>query len=140
MRPVRLALVAALAAVFCASCGGGPAAGGSPAPSPQPAGLAKLTILTPSSGQVIRGSTVLLRVRLVVTRAGSPAAAPAYLHVYIDNRISTIQPAVFASGVTEQAVHGLGPGRHQLRAEFVGPNHLPFRPPVAATVAVVVRR
>jgi len=132
--------VAVLAAVFCASCGGSPAAQGPPASSPQPASLAKLTILAPSSGQIIRGSTVLVRVRLVVTRAGSPAAAPAYLHVYVDNRISTIQPAVFTTGVTEQAVHGLGPGRHQLRAEFVGPNHLPFRPPVIATVTVVVRR
>ena len=142
--PVKAALAAVLAVVSCAACGGGgPAAARSPAPSPRPSGPARLTILAPSSGEVIHGPTVHLKVRMTVAKAGSPAAtkiAPVYLHTYVDSKIVSITIASLADGVTEQTVRGLKPGRHLLRVELVGPNHLPFNPRVIANVTFVAKR
>lgn len=141
---VKLTLVAVLAVVFCAACGGGgPAAKGSPAPFRRLASPAKLTILSPSNGEVIHGSTVRLRVRLVVAKARTSATtqiAPVYIHVYLDSKIVSITIASMSDGVTEQAVHGLKPGQHLLRVELVGPNHLPFDPRVIANVTFAAKR
>lgn len=38
------------------------------------------------------------------------------------------------AGLTED-LHGLGPGPHSVRAEFVAADHAPFKNPVVAAVA-----
>ena len=140
---MRLSLVAVLAVLFCAACGGGrqPAAGPSTS-SPRPASSAKLAILSPSSGEVIHGSTVHLKAKLTAAKAGGAAAAqtgPGFIHVYLDGKIVSIEIAS-VNEVTDQAIHGLTPGQHLLRVEFVGPGHLPFHPRVIATVTFVAKR
>lgn len=134
----------AVLVVFCAACGGGgPAAGTPAASSPRPASPAKLTILSPSDGEVIHGSTVHLKVRLAAAKAGRPATTqigPAYIHVYLDGKIVSIEIVSMDHGLTEQAIHDVKQGRHLLRVEFVGPDHLPFHPRVIAAVMFVVNR
>lgn len=139
---MKLFLAAVLAAVSCAACGaGGSAATGPPTSSPRPASPARLTILSPASGEVVRGPTVHLKVRLAVAgRTATAQAGPTYLHVYVDGKIVSIEVAPPNDGVSEQAVHGLKPGRHVLRVEFVGPNHLPYHPRVIAAVTFVAKR
>ena len=144
MRSAKLCLVAALVVVSGAACGGGgPAAAGPAAPSPRPASPAKLTILSPSSGEVIHGSGVHLKVRLVAATATKPAATQtgtAYIHVYLDGKIVSIEIVSMNDGVTEQAIHDVQPGPHLLRVELVGPDHLPFHPRVIAAVTFVAKR
>ena len=142
MKPIKLSRVAVLAVLLCVACSGGrQPATGPPASSPRPASPAKLTILSPSNGEVIHSSTVHLRARLIAAKAGGAAATqtgPGFIHVYLDSKIVSIEIAS-ANEVTEQTIHGLTPGQHQLRVEFVGPTHLPFHPRVIATVTFVAK-
>jgi hypothetical protein len=144
MRSMKVSLAAVLVALLGAACGGGGlAVSGPPPPSPWPSSPARLTILSPVNGEVIRHSTVPLKVRLAVATAASPATtlkAPAYLHVYLDHNIVSVTSVSMNEGVITQAIHDVKPGQHLLRAELVGPNHLPFHPRVTAAVTFVVNR
>jgi hypothetical protein len=145
-RQVRVFL-AALAVVFAAAaCGGsGPAASGPPGPptSPRPGGAARLTIIRPANGAVIHTRTVHVKVRLTGASSENPATAtqalPGYVHLYLDSKIISIAPVASNDSATEQTIGRVKPGRHTLKAEFVGPNHLPFRPRVTAVVTFTVR-
>jgi hypothetical protein len=144
MRSINVPLAAVLVALLGAACGGrGPAASGPPPPSPWPSSPARVTILSPSNGEVIRHPTVHLRVRLAAATTASPATtpiAPAYLHVYLDHTIVSVTSVSMNEGVIRQAIHHVKPGQHLLRAELVGPNHLPFHPRVTAAVTFIVNR
>ena len=63
-----------------------------------------------------------------------------YLHLYLDSKIISIEPVASNDSVTEQIIGRVKPGRHMLRVEFVGPDHLPFRRRVIAAVTFAVRR
>ncbi len=138
--------MAAAVALLAAGCGGsGQAARVPPAPSasPRPGSAARLTIIRPAGGEVIRARTVRVKVRLTGASADSPAAVPAlpgYLHLYLDGKIISIEPVVGGDSVTEHAIHHVKPGRHMFKVEFVRPNHLPFHRPVIATVTFTIRR
>jgi hypothetical protein len=60
--------------------------------------------------------------------------------MYLDSKIISIAPVASNNSVTEQTIGRVQPGRHSLKIEFVGPNHLPFRPRVTAVVTFAVRR
>jgi hypothetical protein len=142
---VSLAAVAVLLAA--AACGGsGRAASGPPGlpTSPRPGGAARLTIITPASSAVIHARTVHVKVRLTGASTENPAttqALPGYVHLYLDSKIISIAPVASNDTMTEQTIRRVKPGRrHTLRAEFVGPDHLPFRPRVIAAVTFAVRR
>ena len=129
-----------------AACGGsGPGASGpsGPSTSARPGGAARLTIIAPANGAVIRARTVHVKVRLTGASSENPATAaqalPGYVHLYLDSQIISIAPVAGNDSVTEQAIGGVRPGRHTLKAEFVGPDHLPFRPRVTAAVTFTVR-
>jgi hypothetical protein len=71
---------------------------------------------------VIHGSTVHLKAKLTAAKAGEAAAGqtgPGFMHVYLDGKIVSIEIAS-VNEVTDQAIHGLTPGQHLLRAEFGG--------------------
>ena len=140
---MKLSLVAVLALLLCSACGAGRGpATAPPTSSPRPASPAKLIILSPSSGEVIHGSTVHLKARLTGATAGGAAATPTgpgFIHTYLDGKIVSIEIAS-VNEVTEQMIHGLTPGRHLLRVELVGPTHLPLHPRVIATVTFVAKR
>jgi hypothetical protein len=145
-RLVRAGIVTAAVVVSAAACGGsGQAASGPSGPptSPRPGGAARLTIITPANGAVIHARTVHVRVRLTGASTENPAttqALPGYVHLYLDSKIISIAPVAGNDSVTEQTIGRVRPGRHMLKAEFVGPDHLPFRPRVIAVVAFAVRR
>jgi hypothetical protein len=142
-RLVRASLIAAVLVLAGTACGQhGPAAPATPAPSasPRPASPARLTIITPANGQVLRTPAVRVKTRLKATGPASPQAMPGWIHLYVDGKIKSIQPVPGSYGVMVQAIGPVKPGPHQLRAEFVKPDHLPFRPPVTATVTFTVRK
>jgi hypothetical protein len=147
IRLVRVGIVAVAVAVSAAACGGsGQAASGpsGPATSPRPGGAARLTIITPANGAVIHTRTVHVKVRLTGASSENPAtpaqALPGYVHLYLDSKITSIAPVASNDSVTEQTIGHVKPGRHTLKAEFVGPDHLPFRPRVTAVVTFTVRK
>jgi hypothetical protein len=141
---VSLAAVAVLLAA--AACGGsGQAASGPSGPptSPRPGGAARLTIITPANGAVIQTRTVHVKVRLTGASTENPAttqALPGFIHLYLDSKIISIAPVASNDSLTKQTIGRVKPGRHSLKIEFVGPNHLPFRPRVTAVVTFAVRR
>lgn len=145
-RPLALAcLTAAVLILSAAGCGQKGTAAPAPPPassSPQPASRARITIITPVNGQVIRAPTVQVKVRITLTSPApaTPQALPGWLHLYLDGKIMTIQPVPGNYGVMETPLGHLGPGRHLLRAEFVQPSHLPWRPAVADTVTFTMRK
>jgi hypothetical protein len=144
-RLVLAYLAAAALAVPCAACGHQkPAAPVSPAPSasPQPASHGRIAIIRPASGQVIRTPTLHVKVKITGASPGTaaPLALPGWLHLYVDGKIISIQPVPSTNSVMEHIIRPVRPGRHQLRAEFVQPNHLPWRPSVATTVTFTVRK
>jgi len=144
-RVVRAGIVAVAVVVSAAACGGsGRAASGPSGPptSVRPGGAARLTIIRPANGAVIHTRTVHVKVRLTGASTENPAttaALPGYVHLYLDSKIISIAPVASNDSVTEQAIGRVKPGRHTLKAEFVGPDHLPFRPRVTAVVTFAVR-
>ena len=144
-RLVRVSLLATLA-LSAAGCGGnGQAENGPPSPSasPRPHSTARLSIITPANGEVIHTRTVHAKVRLTgasTEHPATPQAQPGWLHFYIDSKIISIEPVTSNDSVTAQNIDRLKPGRHTLKAEFVGLNHLPFRHRVIAAVTFAVRR
>jgi len=145
IRPVRVFLAAMAVALAAAACGGsGQGASGPPGPptSPGPGGAARLTIIRPANGAVIHTRTVHVKVRLTGANAENPGttqALPGYIHLYLDSQIISIAPVASNNSVTEQTISRVKPGQHMLRIEFVGPDHLPFRPRVIAAVTFTVR-
>ena len=144
----RVALVAvgvafALAAGACGS-GGDPSPGTSPSSATptvsadRPASPAKLSILSPTNGQVVRGSTVEMKVSLKdakIVPATSTDIVPdeGHLHVILDDQLISM------TGDTTQLLATLTPGQHLLKVEFVASDHAPFDPRVIALVAFEVK-
>ena len=145
MTRLVLAYLMAALVLSCTACGhNGPAAPVAPSPSasPQPASHGRIAIITPANREVIHTLTVHVKVRITGATAGTaaPQALPGWLHLYLDGKIMSIQPVAGNYGVMEQPLGHVRPGRHLLRAEFVQPNHLPWRPSVATTVTFTVRK
>ncbi len=144
-RLVPLSLIAAALVLSGAACGRtNPAAPVSPSPSasPEPSSRASIAIITPTRGDIVRSPTVHVKVRITgasPARTADPQPLPGWLHLYLDGKIMSIQPVPSSNSVMEHALRHVKPGRHLLRAEFVQPNHLPWRPSVAATVTFTVR-
>lgn len=93
-----------------------------------------MQIVTPTNGEVIRGSDVDVRVRLQNARivaATTTNITPdqGHLHLYLDDRIESMNFS------TTSKLMAVQPGLHVLRVEFVASDHLPFDPRVIAQVA-----
>jgi hypothetical protein len=104
----------------------------------RPSTTARLEILTPRPGEVIRGdpATVPVEFRVdggKVVPITSLHLIPneGHIHLYLDG--SLVSMSGLRANVTAQ------PGPHTLRAEFVAIDHGPFRPRVLATVSFRVR-
>ena len=144
-RLVTVSTVAVAVVLSAAACGGsGHAASRPPSPSasPRPSSAARLTIIKPASGEVIHAGTVHVKVRLTGANTESQAndqALPGWVHLYLDSKIISIEPVAGNDSVTEQTIKHVEPGRHMVKVEFVGPNHLPFHRRVIATVTFAVR-
>jgi hypothetical protein len=100
----------------------------------RPTTSAKIIILSPAPGQVLRGNPATVRVRLRVTGARivtqtSTHLSPhtGHIHLYLDGELAAMQ---YQASTTIYA----SPGRHRLQAQFVAVDHGPFSPPVTASV------
>lgn len=119
--------------VALVACGGGsPKASNSPTPS---ASLVRLrstghiTIDSPTPNEVIRGTTLQVKVTLTGAHIVSQTTTnvtpdTGHIHVSIDGQIRT-----FYAGV-EYTATGLTPGIHVVTVEFVMADHVPFNPRV----------
>jgi Family of unknown function (DUF6130) len=137
--------VLVLAASACSGNGspqpGTGATGSSPTPTvsaDRPASTAKLSIITPTNGQVIHGTTVQMKVRLkdaTIVPATTADIVPdeGHLHVILDDQLISM------TGETTQLLSNLTPGQHLLKVEFVASDHAPFDPRVIAAVAFEVQ-
>ena len=141
MRTRSLALVAVSAAVLAACGGDGDGAGASStslSPIARPSSTAKLAVVSPENGRVVRGSTVQLRVELVGARlvpqtTTDIAPDEGHLHVLLDDELISMTEG------TEQEIPDVSTGMHRLTVEFVASDHAPFDPRVIAVVAFEVR-
>src|SRR5207247_2476562 len=131
MITIRRTLTAALAAlaVLAAACGGGSSSGGTPTPTARarPSSPAKLSIVRPTNGEVIHGSSTKLVVSLEGARIVKPTTTHivptrGHIHVLIDGKIISMNYGL------SQTIGGLTPGNHVLQVEFVASDHLPFDP------------
>jgi hypothetical protein len=137
----NLALVVASAATL-AACGGGGDVSGSPSPglSPitRPSSTAELAVVSPENGEVVRGSTVELRVELqgatlVPQTTTDIAPDEGHLHVLLDDELISMTEG------TEQEIPNVAAGSHRLTVEFVASDHAPFDPRVVTVVAFEVQ-
>lgn len=105
----------------------------------RPSTTARLEIVSPSAGEVIRGDPAMVRVELrleggKVVPVSSLRLVPneGHIHVYLDGSLVSMTASL---GMTIQA----SPGQHQIVAEFVAIDHAPFQPRVRAFVSFSVR-
>jgi len=104
------------------------------ASGPRPASTARLSIVSPTNGQVIEGSTVEVEADLQgaeIVQATSTDIVPdeGHLHVILDDQLISM-----TSGL-RQTIDDVAPGQHLLKIEFVASDHAPFDPRVIAAVS-----
>jgi hypothetical protein len=130
----RTAMLAVALAVAMggAACSKGSSATTTPPPTPgaRPSSTAHLSLLSPTNGQVIHGSTIPLRIDLTgatIVPATTRHIVPdqGHIHVYLDNHIVAMNFSL------TEAIPNVPPGTHFVRVEFVASDHLPFNPDVA---------
>ena len=139
---MKLVVIAGLAAALLAACAGGSGSGnGSPSPTPttRPSSPAKLTIVYPTNGTVIHGSTVHLRIKLTGAKIVAPTTThivptKGHIHVLLDGKIESMN-----YGINLHAIHDVKPGNHLLSVEFVASDHLPWDPRVVQEVTFTVK-
>ena len=135
VRGVVLLVFVALA-ISCSgsASGGGPTAG---PPSPRPSSPAVLSILSPTDGERVHGSSIELRVSLRHAKIVQPTTThivpdEGHLHVILDDHIVSMTEGL------RQRLSGLAAGTHVLQVEFVASDHAPFDPRVIAAVTFEV--
>ncbi|HZD74412.1 MAG TPA: hypothetical protein VE776_11105 [Actinomycetota bacterium] len=151
MKSLRtLTAALALAALGLAGCSGGGSSGsggqgGSPPPSAttaanadRPSSTAKLSILAPRNGQVVdSGANLTLKLGLTgakIVQATTTKIQPdqGHVHVMLDGKLISMNYQL------SEKLPKLGPGAHQIQAEFVAADHLPFDPRVLTQAAFQV--
>jgi hypothetical protein len=122
----RVPAAAVLASMFIlAACSKGAGAGGNQTSAARPSSPAVLKILSPTNGEVVKGSDVKIEVSLTGARivpATTTHITPdrGHLHVYLDNQL------VGMNFATSDHVTGVAPGMHVVRVEFVASDHRPL--------------
>jgi hypothetical protein len=141
MRWVRCAAVVSVVTMMLVACGGSSGGGSktNATTSTRPSTTAKLQILQPTPNQVT-GPNLTVKVNLIgativpATNVGPPKnGTEGHIHVSVDGKI--VQMAYQA----QQDIGPLAPGQHNLSAEFVATDHLPFANRVIAAVLFTVQ-
>jgi ABC-type glycerol-3-phosphate transport system substrate-binding protein len=127
------AVVVALVAAACGGSSSSPPTSSSVAAT-RPSSSAVLSIISPTNGQVIHGSTVDLKVSLVdatLVPVTSTTLVPneGHLHVILDDALISM-----TSGL-ETTIPNVPAGKHLIKVEFVANDHAPFDPRVIVGVA-----
>jgi hypothetical protein len=126
-------VVLAVAATACGGSGGGSAS--------RPTSNARLAIVAPTTGEVVHGSSTVLRMQVIGGKVVSTSSRPGHplggnlghIHVFLDGKLLSM------SYGTTQPVTGLQPGSHSILAEFVATDHNPFANDIAASVSFTVQ-
>jgi hypothetical protein len=138
MRRPLLILLTALAVLLtaCASASAGDPTG-TPAPTPyptpvgglghRPSSPVKLTLLSPTNGEVVHGTSLLVKVSVVggiITPTTSSIISPTkgHVHLYLNNQLIYMQ---YALSETITVKPGL---EYAMYAEYVAQDHFPFSP------------
>ena len=138
----KVTVAALLLMLACAGCGGQGSEGSthkSPAaPSSRPSSPAKLDILTPRNGQVIKGKKVPIRLTLnnahvIKSTSSNIDPGKGHIHVLLDGSVVSMNYGL------KNIIPKIPPGTHTLRVEFVASDHLPFDPRVFQEVAFEVK-
>lgn len=137
-RNLALLAVVAVTLVACGGSDGPEPSSQAPPPIARPSSTARLAVVSPENGEIVRGSTVELRVelegaRLVPQTTTDTAPDEGHLHVLLDEELISMTEG------TEQEIPDVVPGMHRLTVEFVASDHAPFDPRVVAVVAFEVR-
>lgn len=116
-------------AVCVTACSGGGAASQTPTQGLRPSSTAKLSIVTPTNGQVVQGSSVevvthLEGARIIPATTTNLRPDEGHLHVSLDGGLVTMT-AKLRTRLTD-----LTAGNHVLQVEFVANDHAPFNPRV----------
>jgi hypothetical protein len=105
---------------------------------PRPSSPVTIDVREPGDGTRTDAEQITVRIDVVggtLTQTTSSSISPdtGHVHLLLDGAI------VSMSGDTLQVVdiRNIAPGSHTLTAEFVAADHLPFDPPVTATVTFV---
>lgn len=136
-RPILVLLTAVLVSMTACSSATADGTSGTPAPTPYPTpsgGLGhrpstpvKITLVAPSSGEVVHGTTLVVRVSItggVVTQVTTADITPTkgHVHLYLNNQL------IFMSYTLSQPIT-VKPGlEYSMYAEFVAQDHFPFAP------------
>ena len=105
------------------------------ATGPRIASTAEISIAQPTSAEDVTGSGLKVVMNLdggTIVDTSSTRLAPDTGHVHL-SLDGTIVSMTYGLGQVVD-LHGVPPGEHTLRAEFVAANHQPFDPRVVATV------
>jgi hypothetical protein len=116
----------ALAAVLLVSCSGQPSP--SPSQAARPSSPAVVTILQPTSGSTVSGTSVPVELKLdgaVIVKQTTTNIRPdqGHIHLFVDNVLVSMNYGL------EQDI-SVHPGTYVLKAEFVAADHAPFNPRV----------
>jgi hypothetical protein len=138
-RAIAILAAAVAVAVLGSGCSKRTDAAGTSTPEVRPSSPAKVTILSPTNGQVVHGSDVKIRLELTgakIVPATTTDIVPTkgHLHVYLDDQIVSMNFKLTGD------IGGLEPGLHVLRVEFVASDHRPFDPRVFTAVTFEAER
>lgn len=138
-------LLAALAATLLVvvACGSpaataGPSSGSSgnagASSAPRPASPAMVSIVQPTNGQTLSGSSIHVVLQLsggTIVPATTTTITPTtgHVHLYVDNQLVSMNYGL------EQDIP-ITPGSHVLKAEFVAADHAPFNPRVYSSQVI----
>lgn len=136
-RPVLVLLTAVLVGLTACSSATADGTSGTAAPTPYPTpsgGLGhrpstpvKITLVAPTSGELVHGTTLVVRVSItggVVTQVTTADITPTkgHVHLYLNNQL------IFMSYTLSQPIT-VKPGlEYSMYAEFVAQDHFPFAP------------
>jgi hypothetical protein len=135
---ISIAIALALAACGGNGSDGEGATGATSRSSDRPSSPARLSIVSPTVGEGVPGSTVDLRVKLedaklVPGTTTEIVPDEGHLHVLLDDTLISMTEGL------EQAIPDVPPGEHRITVEFVATDHAPFDPRVIAVVAFEVQ-
>ena len=136
----RYVLCAAVGLAFALASCGGSGSSSSPSPSAQtsiarPSSTAKITIVSPTAGQVVSTDGVIVKVSLEGATLATQASTnlrpdQGHIHLLVDDKTITLL------GSLEVQTGPLTSGPHLIQVEFAANDHGPFNPRLLAQVAV----
>lgn len=133
-----LAVLAMALLIAAAGCKSSPRTTPSPSASARPSTLAQLTIVSPTGGAVVTGTTVQVTIALtgatLVPAGTNTGADPTHGHIHL-----SLDGSIVSMTTSLSYPLAVTPGKHILTAEFVASDHGPFSPRKFQTITFSVQ-